>query len=94
MTHSVDCRIQIFDVRGIRTVSVAGRLGHAHIPDLLTACGEVSAALQLDLSDVVSADAIAVDALWRIHDRGAQFVGVPHYIQMKFDSLTAPRRRE
>ena len=94
MTLPVDCRIQVFDVRGIRTVSVAGRLGHVHIPDLLTACGEVSAALHVDLSDVVSADAIAVDALWRIHDGGAQFVGVPQYIQLKFDSLTAPRRRE
>ena len=93
MTHSVDCRIQVFDARGIRTVSVAGRLGHAHIPDLLTACGEVSPALQVDLSDVVSADAIAVDALSRIHEGGAQFIRVPQYIQMKFDALT-PRRRE
>ena len=91
MTLPVDCRIQVFDVRGIRTVSVAGRLAHAHIPDLLTACGEISAALHVDLSDVVSADAIAVDALWRIHDGGARFVGVPQYIQLKFDSLT-PRR--
>ena len=94
MTLPVDCRIQVFDMHGIRTVSVAGRLAHAHIPDLLTACGEVSPALHVDLSDVVSADPIAVDALWRIHDSGAQLVGVPQYIQLKFDSLTAPRRRE
>ncbi len=87
----MDCRIQVLDEHGVRTVSVAGRLANAHIPDLLVACGEISAALHLDLTDVVSADAIAVDALWRLHGGGAQLVGVPQYIQLKFDSLSSAR---
>ena len=80
------------DENGVRTVSVAGRLADVHIPDLLETCGQVSAALRLDLTDMLSADAIAVEALRRIRDGGAQLVGVPKYIQLKFDS-PAPWRR-
>jgi hypothetical protein len=80
----VDCRIQVLDDYGVRTVRVAGRLGNAHIPDLLMACGTISATLRVDLSDVMSADAFAVDALRRLRDGGAQLVGVPRYIELKF----------
>jgi hypothetical protein len=88
----VGCRIQVLDEHDVRTVRVAGRLGDAHIPDLLIACGKISPALRVDLTDVLSADAIAVDALRRIRDGGGQLVGVPQYIQLTFDSV-APRPR-
>jgi hypothetical protein len=86
----VDCRIQVLDEHGVRTVSVAGRLGNAHIPDLLMACGEISASLHVDLTDMVSADAVAVDALRRMREGGALLAGVPTYIQLTLDS---PARR-
>ena len=83
----MECRIQVQDHDAVRTVTVAGRLGGVHVPDLLVACGEVSAMLRVDLSDVVSTDPIAVEALRRLEDSGAQLVGVPMYIQFKLDSL-------
>jgi hypothetical protein len=89
---AVNCLIQVLNENNVRTVSVAGRLADAHIPDLMLACGECSAALRVDLTDVVSTDTIAVEALRRICDGGAQLVGVPMYLQIKLDSL-APRPR-
>ena len=71
---------------------MAGRLGDAHIPDLLIACGEISAALRVDLAEVVSADPIAVEALRRLRNGGAQVVGMPKYIELKLDALP-PRPR-
>jgi hypothetical protein len=88
----VDCRIQVRNENDVRTVSVAGRLADAHIPDLMIACGEISGALRVDLIDVVSTDVIALQALRRIRDGGAQLLGMPKYIQLKLDSLP-PRPR-
>ena len=52
--------------------------------------------MELDLTELVSADAAGIDALQRIRDKGAQLVGVPGYIQLKLDSPNAtqdlPRR--
>jgi hypothetical protein len=92
LTPAVACRIDVRDENSVRTVSVAGQLAEAHVPDLLIACSEVSGALRMDLTDVLSADAIAIEALRRIRDGGAQLAGVPRYIQLKLDSL-APRPR-
>lgn len=69
----------------MRTITIVGRLMGEHVPGLLTACGQVTA-LRLDLTDVLSVDPIAADALRRIRNRGAQLVGVPPYIQFKLDS--------
>jgi hypothetical protein len=87
----VDCRIQVQDENGVRTVTIAGRLMDEHIPGLLTACGQAPA-LRLDLTDVLSVDPIAADALRRLRDGGATLAGVPTYIQLKLDSI-APRPR-
>jgi len=87
----VDCRIQVRDEDGVRVVTIAGRLMNEHVPGLLTACGEAPA-LRLDLTDVLSVDPIAADALRRIRDGGAQLTGVPPYIQLKLDSI-APKPR-
>lgn len=83
----MECRIQVQNHDAVRTVIVAGQLGGVHIPDLLVACGDVSATLRVDLTDVVSTDPIAVEALCRLRASGAQLVGVPVYIQLKLDSL-------
>jgi hypothetical protein len=72
-------------------VTIAGRLMNDHIPGLLTACGR-AAVLRLDLTDVLSVDPIATDALRRLRDDGAQLMGVPTYILLKLDSV-APRPR-
>lgn len=88
----VDCRIQVRDEGEVRVVVIAGRLMNEHVPGLLTACGR-AATLRVDLTDVLSVDPIAADALRRLRDDGAQLTGVPTYIQLKLDSVAPwPRR--
>jgi hypothetical protein len=89
---AVDCRIQVSEQHAVRTVSIAGRLTDAQVPDLLTACAQTATTLRVDLTDLLSADTIAVETLRRIRDDGAELVGVLPYIQLKVDSL-APRPR-
>ena len=88
---AVDCRIQVRDEDDVRVVTIAGRLLNEHVPGLLTACGKPST-LRLDLTDVLSVDAIAADALRRLRDAGAQLTGVPTYIQLKLDSIARQPR--
>jgi hypothetical protein len=69
-------------------VRVAGRLGVAHVPELLTACAG-DAELEIDLTDLASADSAGVEALQRARTRGATLVGTPGYIRIKIDSLAS-----
>jgi ABC-type transporter Mla MlaB component len=94
----VDCWIGIATEGDRRVVRLAGRLSVAQVPELLTACAP-GGALDLDLSDLVSADAAGVEALQRVRGQGATLVGTPGYIQMKIDSpatgpAAVPPRRE
>ena len=84
-TVIVDCWIGIAQDAAGRVVRVAGRLGEAQVPDLLRACSEPGP-LQLDLSDLVSTDSAGLDALHRVQARGAIFVGLPEYIQLRLAS--------
>jgi hypothetical protein len=87
----VDCWIGVVQDVDRRIVRLAGRLCAAQVPELLRACGEDSP-LQLDLTDLVSADVAGVEALQRIRGKGANLVGVPGYIQLKLDSPGGARR--
>ncbi len=69
---------------------LAGRLSVAQVPELLGACAE-SLPVQLDLTDLVSADAAGIEALQRLRGKGATLYGAPGYIQLKLDS---PARHE
>jgi hypothetical protein len=75
-----------------RIVRLAGRLGEAQVPELLMACGEASP-LELDLSDLLSADAAGLEALQRVQARGATLVGVPGYFQLQLASSSRTRTR-
>jgi len=89
----VECWIGVTTEEGHRMVRVAGRLSVAHVPEMLNACAD-TAGLQLNLTDLVSADAAGIEALQRIRDRGASIIGAPGYIQLKLDlpSQAPPRR--
>jgi len=71
-----------------RVIRVAGRLGVAHVPELLIAC-DGEGALELNLSDLASADNAGIEALQRVRRKGATLVGTPGYIQLKIDSLAS-----
>jgi len=67
---------------------VAGRLTAAQVPELLHACAW-SGVLEVDLDELVSADAAGIEALQRVRAGGVTLVGAPGFVQMKLD---APRQ--
>jgi hypothetical protein len=79
----VECWIGIAQESDRRVVRLAGRLSAAQVPELLGAC---SLPLELDLSDLVSADSSGIEALQRLRSQGATLVHVPGYLQLKLDS--------
>jgi hypothetical protein len=82
---AVDCWIGVITEVDRRVVRLAGRLSAAQVPELLTACAE-SGAVELDLTDLVSADGAGITALQRLRAQGAALVGTAGYIQLKLDS--------
>ena len=84
----MDCWIGVTTEGDHRVVHVAGRLRVAHVPELLTACAE-SSNLEIDLSDLVSADLAGIEALQQVRTKGATLVGTPGYIRLKIDSRSA-----
>ena len=83
--YGVDCWIGVVQERDGRLVRLAGRLSVAQVPELLNACAE-AIPLQIELTDLVSADAAGIEALQRLRGQGASLVGAPGYLQMKLDS--------
>jgi len=81
----VDCWIGVVQEVDRRVVRLAGRLSVDHLPELFKTCAEGSP-LELDLTDLVSADIAGIEALQRIRAAGASLVGVPGYIKLKLDS--------
>ena len=74
-----------------RVVRLAGRLSVSQVPELPTACA-TAVLLEIDLTDLVSADVAGIEALQRVRAKGAMLVGTPGYIQLKLDlSPGAPR---
>jgi hypothetical protein len=73
-------------------VRLAGRLGEAQVADLFEACSRAKEPPLLELDDLVSADAMGVDALLRLKKRGVKFVGLPEYLRLKLDDLLRKRR--
>jgi hypothetical protein len=80
------CRIECRRENGTLIVRLAGRLIGAHVPDLLDACAE-PAQTQLELDELVSADAVALNALLFIERQGARLVGLPEYLRLKLETL-------
>ena len=78
--------MQIVQEGDVRVVRIAGRLTSAQVPDLLAACREATCSVRVDLSDLLSADPIATDALRRVRETGAEMVGLPRYMLAKLDS--------
>lgn len=79
----MDCWIGVVKEADRLVVKLAGRLSAAQVPELLTACADDAGALELDLSDLVSADAPGIEAVQLLRGKGARLVGVPGYIRLK-----------
>ena len=84
------CRIQLRRDSGRLVVHLAGHLSEAQVPELLAACADATEPL-LELDELVSADAVGLDALVRIEQHGAQLVGLLEYLRFELDALTRKR---
>jgi hypothetical protein len=87
--------IEVIERSDHRLVRLAGRLAEAQVPDLFGVCGEPPIVIHLDLGNLISVDAVGLEALNRLRLRGVAFIEVPAYIQLKLDSISArqPARR-
>jgi hypothetical protein len=87
----VECRIEV--VHGVLGVVVhlAGRLQHAQVPDFVETCAKVGKPLRIDLTELISADAVGIEALLRVREMGAVLDGVPEYLHLKIESLARER---
>jgi len=74
-------------------VRPVGRLGAAQVPELLEICAWSEGPLILELDEMISADAVGIDALLRIRQQGARLVGMPEYIRLKLDVMEREQTR-
>ena len=81
----MECWIGVVQQTDRRVVRLAGRLSIAQVPELLGACAG-DAPLELDLTELVSADVAGIEALQRLRDQGSTVVGAPGYLQLKLDT--------
>ena len=84
----MECWIGVVTDGDRRVVRVAGRLerrARLRIAERLRR----GAALEIDLTDLASADNAGIEALQRARTKGATLVGTPGYIQLKLDLLSA-----
>ena len=81
----MECWIGVTTEGERRIVRVAGRLKVAHVAEMFAACAD-SPVLDIDLTDLISADMAGIEALRRMRAKGAILVGTPGYIHLKIDS--------
>jgi anti-anti-sigma regulatory factor len=77
----VECRIQVVHQDDGCIVLLAGRLKAAQVHDLRGICAAVNGRIRIDLTDLLSADAVGIDALRRLRHDGAELVGVAQYLR-------------
>jgi hypothetical protein len=82
----VECWIGIVKEGNRRIVRLAGRLSVAQVPDLFIACAGQSG-IELDLTELLSADAAGIEALQRMRRGGATLSGTPGYIQLQLHAV-------
>lgn len=76
----MECRIQVDIGPGACTISLAGHLKAEQVPELRGLCADCGS-IRIDLTDLLSADAVGIDALRRLGRGGAEFVGVAQYLR-------------
>ena len=77
----MDCRIQVVQEQQQCTVRLAGRLNEVQVYELFAVCAQAGGRVQIDLTDLLSADVVGLDALRRLRGDGAQLVGVAQYLR-------------
>jgi hypothetical protein len=82
--RAVECRIQVVHKsEEATTVYLAGCLKAAQVHELRGVCAEVTGRIRIDLTDLLSADVVGIDALSRLRRSGAELVGVAQYLRRR-----------
>lgn len=87
--EAVECWIGIVADGDRRIVRLAGRLSVAQVPELFNACAGHTG-IELDLTDLLSADPAGIEALQRMRRHGATLSGIPGYIQLQLHTAAGP----
>ena len=77
----MECRIQVEARPDACTVSLAGHLRAEQVPELCRLCGTIGSRIRLDLTDLLSADPVGIDAVRRLRRGGVELVGVAPYLR-------------
>jgi anti-anti-sigma regulatory factor len=78
---NVECRIHVQQQPDGCTIHLAGRLNAAQVHELRSACAAADGPIRIDLTDLLSADAVGLDALQRLKQAGAEIVGAAQYLR-------------
>jgi anti-anti-sigma regulatory factor len=90
----MEFRADLQDDHTRRIVRLAGRLEREQSGELVTLCDEARKPVRLDLTDLVSADTVGLEALAVLRSRGAELVGASPYIAMQLEIAETRRTRE
>ena len=77
----MECRIQVLQCGEGCTIQLIGRLKAAQVHELRIVCAAAIGPVRIDLTDLLSADAVGLDALQRLRRSGAEIVGAAHYLR-------------
>jgi anti-anti-sigma regulatory factor len=83
--------MEIVDTADCRQIRLAGRLTAAQVHELLEASRVSQSPVHLNLSELMSVDAVGLEVLFVLQQDGARLFQVPTYIQLKLDSLSSKR---
>jgi len=87
-------RADVQDDQTRRIVRMAGRLEREQSAELVTLCDEARKPVRLDLTDLVSADTVGLEALALLRSRGAELVGTSPYLALQLETAQAKRTEE
>lgn len=86
------CRIESRRQNDRIVLRLVGRLAEAQVPALLEAFATAGETPLIELDELVSADAVGVDALLRMERLGAELIGLAEYLRLTLDVLARERK--
>lgn len=87
-------RAEVCDRGAVLVIRLAGRLDREQASDLIGLCDRAAKPLQLDLGDLMSADAEGFATLGMLRRRGIGLVEVSPYVGMQLEFEQANHTRE
>ena len=92
--NPVQFRAEVFRRESVRVIRLAGRLEREQAPGLVGLCDEAAETSQLDVRDLISADAVGFQTLGMLRRRGIELVGASPYVAIQLDFEQANHARK